>query len=175
MLTLILPGYSPHNKPWAYEIKEKLKLPGEIVVHEWQHWTPGKSFNLNFEVDKILEIIVKQKVNILAKSVGTRVLMSLLPTIKTQVHKVILCGVPFDPMRYVQGIKLLDKQNLLVIQNSQDPIMAYKFIATYLHLIDKKIKVVEKPAKNHDYPYFTDFQEFLADETDLKPAGKRAS
>ncbi len=162
MLTLILPGYSPYNQAWAYQVKEKLKLPGEIVVHEWRHWQTGKSFNLNYEVDQILKIIGKQPVNFLAKSVGTRVLMSLLPEIKDQVQKVILCGIPFDPLKYVQGIKLLDKQNLLVVQNSQDPIMPYKFIATYLHLVDKKIKVVEKPAKNHDYPYFPDFQEFFA-------------
>ncbi|MBU1326842.1 hypothetical protein KKB64_00410 [Patescibacteria group bacterium] len=161
MLTLILPGYSPANRQWALKVKENLKLPGEVIVHEWQHWRDGKSFNLKYEVDQILAIIGKQQVNFIAKSVGTRVLMALLPKINKQVQKVILCGIPIDPLRYVKGIKLIGRDHLLVVQNSQDPLMPYKLIETYIHLIDKKIKAVEKEAKNHDYPYFDDFQRFL--------------
>jgi len=162
MLTLILPGYSPHNKEWTELVKKSLKIPGEIVVIEWEHWKSGKGLSLRFEVNKILSIIGDKKVNFIAKSVGTKVLMSVLPTIKDQVNKVILCGIPIDPVRYVTGIKLIKDNNLLIFQNSGDPLMPYKLIKMYVRLIDKRIKVVEKIANNHDYPYFEDFQKFLS-------------
>lgn len=161
MLTLILPGYSPANKEWARKVKENLKLPGEVVVHEWQHWQEGQSFDLGYEVNRVLNTIGKNPVNFIAKSVGTRVVMELLPKLAKQVGKVILCGIPIDPLRYVKRIKLIDRNNLLVIQNSMDPVMPFKLVETYIHLIDKKIRAVEKEAKNHDYPYFNDFQKFL--------------
>jgi hypothetical protein len=163
MMTLILPGYSPSNRNWAISIKEHLKLPGSVVVHEWRHWQGG-SFNLKCEVSEILTIIGTDKVNFIAKSVGTRVLMSAIPEIKDQVEKVVLCGIPVDPIRYVKGIKQIGNKNLLIIQNSKDPFIPYKLIKTYIGLIDKKIKVVEKKAANHDYPYYSDFQEFLTSQ-----------
>jgi len=41
MKVIILPGYSPHNKEWACEIKEKLEHDYEVIVHEWKHWEEG--------------------------------------------------------------------------------------------------------------------------------------
>jgi len=161
MLTIILPGYSPHNKDWAEEVKAKLNLDGKVEVFYWDHWQTGKSLNLKHEVARILELVGDKPVNFIAKSVGTKVLMSVLPTIKEQINKVILCGIPIDPVRYVKGIKLLKPENLLVIQNSADPFMPAKPIKIYLQLVDKRIRVVEKNAHNHDYPYFKDFEDFL--------------
>lgn len=162
MLTLILPGYSPHNKDWAKEVKTKLKISGEVEVFYWDHWKTEKSLSIKNEVARILQLIGDRQVNFIAKSVGTKVLMSVLPNIKEQVNKVILCGIPIDPVGYVRGIKLLKPKNLLVIQNSADPFMPAKPIKVYLQLVDKQIKVIEKDAHNHDYPYFEDFRDFLS-------------
>jgi hypothetical protein len=159
MKTIILPGYSPHNKDWAYEVKKHLGK--DVVVHEWRHWETGKSLSTKYETEKIKGLIGSEKVNIIAKSVGTRVMMALLPEINKQVNKVILCGIPVDPIKYYQGIKLLGAKRLLIIQNTHDPFTPSKIIMLYLKVVDKKIKVIEKEAHNHDYPYFSDFASFL--------------
>jgi pimeloyl-ACP methyl ester carboxylesterase len=161
MLTLILPGYSPTNKAWLLETKEKLKPLNNVVAYEWQHWTTGKELDIKAETEKILTIIGTQKVNIIAKSIGTKVLMSMLPKIPEQVNKVILCGIPMDPLAYLKGIKQINSKDLIIFQNSKDPLMPYFLIEKYIHLIDKNIKVVEKDADNHDYFYFEDFLGFL--------------
>jgi hypothetical protein len=161
MKIFILPGYSLHNKDWAYEVKGNLEPHFEVEVHEWKHWSEGGSLSLKFEVEKILEEVGKKKVSFIAKSIGTRVLMSVVPKTINQIDKVILCGIPIDPVGYAKGIKLLGPDRLLVIQNSQDPFMPAKAIKLYLRLIDKNIKFVEKIARNHDYPYFKDFLDFL--------------
>ena len=75
MKTIILPGYSPHNKEWAEDMKKQMELGHDVIVHNWRHWTKG-SFSLKREIEKIKEEIGDEKVNILAKSVGTRVSMS---------------------------------------------------------------------------------------------------
>ena len=160
MKTIILPGYSPRNKDWAYEVKDRLDLGHKVLVHEWKHWGGGK-FSLNTERSNILENIRIEEVNIIAKSVGTRVLMSLVGEIEDRINKVILCGIPVDPVRYTKGIKLIGAKRLLVIQNKKDPLMPSKPIKLFMKLIDKNIKVLEMPRSDHDYPYFKEFQKFL--------------
>lgn len=185
MKTIVLPGYSIKNKYWAYEVESHLSKKYSVIVHEWKHWEQGLSSSLsireekalNFkqslkvakrldikrEVETILEEIIKEKngINIIAKSIGTKVAMSLVPVIKARLGKVILCGIPIDPLGYRRGLKTIGSGKLLVIQNSKDPFMPYRAIRTYMKILDKNIKVVKKPSDTHDYPYYEDFAEFL--------------
>lgn len=162
MKTLILPGYAVKNKLWLDQFSDNSLFPLPTIRHEWERWTTGKSLRLKYEVSEILnKIELEEKINIIAKSVGTRVLMSIIPRIKTKINKVILCGIPIAPMRYVLGIKAMDPKNLLVVQNSKDPFMPASFIKKYIALIDKRITVLEKEAKTHDYPYFEEFVKWL--------------
>ena len=165
-IVIVLPGYSSHNKEWAYEVKKNLEPSFEVFVHEWSHWQnkeegDWKKMNINDEVKKILGMVGNKKVSFVAKSVGTKVLMSVIPKIKKQIEKVILCGIPIDPIGYAGPMKMIDTKNISIFQNSGDPFMPYKAIKIYLGLVDKNIKVVEREANNHDYPYFADFKEFL--------------
>lgn len=163
MKTLILPGYSAKNKLWLDQFgnKDIFQLP--TIRHEWEHWTTGKSLRIKHEVSEIIKNLESENsINIIAKSVGTKVLMSLIPLIKKKINKVILCGIPIDPMRYVLGIKSINPLKLLVIQNTKDPFMPYFLIKRYIGLIDKNITVLEKPASSHDYPYFEEFMKWLS-------------
>ncbi|OGM27342.1 hypothetical protein A3A76_02475 [Candidatus Woesebacteria bacterium RIFCSPLOWO2_01_FULL_39_23] len=173
MKTLILPGYSEHNRDWAEEVAKNLmpsaksnitksgKKRSQIIVHVWDHWSKGGSLNINSEVEKILVEVGKEKVNFIAKSVGTKVLMSVVPRIKEQINKVILCGIPIDPVGYAKVLKQIGYDNLVIFQNSQDPFMPYKAIKLYIKAVDKNIKVIEKPRFDHSYPYYYDFKLFL--------------
>jgi hypothetical protein len=161
MLTLILPGLSPHNKDWAIQTKENLKLPSEIVACEWKHWKTGGALDVDYEAGQIISLIGSQRVNFIAKSAGTSVFMRVLPKIINRVEKIILCGIPMYPPEYLRGLTLLTKGSVEMFQNSGDPLVPYKLIEKYIHTLDKDIPVIEKQAETHDYPYFTDFQKFL--------------
>jgi pimeloyl-ACP methyl ester carboxylesterase len=166
MKTIILPGYSPHNIDWANQVANYLKpkLKDEIIVHNWQHWTKG-SFSLKGEVEKITKEIENLKVNIIAKSVGTRVAMHLLTHLPDRINKLILCGIPSvsEEMRkyYKEGLKAIPSEKVVCFQNKKDPFVTFEQIKEFVGSIDKSIKVIEKPRSDHDYPYFEDFSLFL--------------
>lgn len=166
MKTIILPGYSPHNKDWALDIQKQMDLGHEVVLYEWRHWTKG-SFSMRRELDEIIKKIDQEKINIIAKSVGTRVTMKLIPEIKDQINKVILCGIPTKftsevaKKLYTNGLSHLPPAQLICFQNTKDPFADFKIIRDFIHSVNPKIKVVEKPRSDHHYPYSEDFQKFL--------------
>jgi len=166
MITIILPGYSPHNKQWADEVKDKLKLDHKIIVHEWEHWKGG-SMSVKREKESILREIQNQKVNIIAKSVGTRIAMHLIPIIKNQLNKLILCGIPtkFENEEtrelYKNGLLQFSSENVLIVQNKNDPFSPSKIIKENIKQMNSKINILEKDRKDHNYPYFNEFQNFL--------------
>lgn len=167
MLAIILPGYSSHNRSWAEDIIKNVLLPYPIFIHEWRHWSQGGGLSESYEVAKIIDEIGNEKVNIIAKSVGTRITMRLLPSIVNLVEKVILCGIPtkFEGPDikdlYTQGIKSIPPSKFLIIQNTSDPFSPFAVVDEAIHSIEPQIKIVEKPASTHDYPYFEDFENFL--------------
>ena len=167
MKTIILPGYSPRNKDWAEEIKEEINLGHEIIVHNWKHWTGNKTMSIKSELDGIFDEIDNEDFNLLAKSVGTRVAMYLIPLAKSKIKKVILCGIPTKGLvektkvLYSNGINCLDSQNILCIQNSRDPLASYEDVVNFINSINSHIKVVEMPGGSHDYPYSKEFSEFF--------------
>lgn len=167
MKTIILPGYSPKNKKWAYEVRKKLNLEHKIMVHEWEHWEGG-SMSLNKEKERILNLIKKDKINIIAKSVGTRVSMYLIPVIKDQLNKLVLCGIPTkfenkDTKKvYSDGLTRISAGMILVIQNKKDPFASSEIIKKIIREINPKIEVVEKDRSDHNYPYFQELQSFLS-------------
>ena len=166
MKTIILPGYSLHNKDWALEIKKELELGHNVLVHEWRHWSSG-SFSLVKEIDAIIKKFGEEKINIIAKSVGTRVAMYLIAKIPNQINKVILCGIPTRgesetaKKTYASGLSLPSPSQVIVFQNTNDPFASFATIEKFIHSINPKIKVIEKPRSDHHYPYPEDFQKFL--------------
>lgn len=165
MKTIILPGFSPHNKDWAIEIKDKVKTVGEIVIHEWRHWKTGGSMSKKYEVAKIIEEVGNQKVNIIAKSVGTVVTMILLKEIPEKIEKIILCGIPQTSgemeEKAKEVLKDIDPGKIICFQNTSDPFSSFLEVKAFMKAINSKIEVVETPRKDHNYPYFSDFENFL--------------
>lgn len=165
MKTIILPGYSQHNREWAYEIKNKMDLP-DVVVHEWKHWTKG-SFNVDYEVSEILKKVDDKKFNVIAKSVGTSVVMYLLQKLPDSINKIILCGIPINGFTEQRKdlfrifLPQFDARNLMAFQNLKDNLGSFEKVRKFLHSIDPKIKVVEKPRSDHHYPYPKEFADIL--------------
>ena len=169
MKIFILPGYSITNKVWAYEVKSKLMPDFDVQVFEWKHWTET---NVVFEVDKEVDRIIdftkgEDKLNIIAKSIGTLVTMKLFKDLKHKIGKIILCGVPLNDLEEedFSAYKILDgiahPENIVCFQNSEDPHGNYQQVFAFLDNINSKIKIIDKGSKTHDYPYYEDYFNFL--------------
>lgn len=165
MKTIVLPGYSLHNKEWALEIKKRLSYKQAVLVHEWTHWRLGGTLRPKHEIELILKEIGWDKVNIIAKSVGTMVAMLILPQIAGKVGKIILCGIPSISAErlnlFQKALKDFRFENVICFQNSKDPFATYIEVKNFLAGISPKIEVVETPRNDHNYPYFEKFQQFL--------------
>ena len=170
MLTIILPGYSPSNYQWAHKVRENLVLDHPILVHEWNHWKKGGALSLKTELECIYKKVKKEKINIIAKSVGTRVAMRLTNTLKDSIKKIILCGVPTRGESktaqkvYSEGFSNLDTKNIVVFQNGKDPFASHSDIVEFVGKLGKDIQIIKMPRSDHNYPYFGEFQKFLEEE-----------
>ena len=164
--TIILPGYSFKNKLWAEEVREKVRINGEIIIHEWRHWSSeGIEFSFGEEIKKIIQEIGGEKVNIIAKSIGVQTALQLMPKIKNQVNKVILNGFASVEEEVVKGLRQtllsIRPSNILVFQNTNDPYANYAEVENMVHSVEPKLKIIEKPADTHSYPYYEEFEAFL--------------
>jgi predicted alpha/beta hydrolase family esterase len=164
MKTLILPGLSVHNKDWADEVA--MNLGKDAFVHNWLHWKKGKSnLSLKEELISIAKKIDKEKVNIIAKSVGTMVVMHLLKELPNQIEKIILCGIPSvsDERKnlFSTSLSAFKPKNIIVFQNTKDPLASFSEVKKFMKEVNLKIKVIEKERSDHNYPYFEDFKNYL--------------
>jgi len=168
MRTIILPGYSLHNKEWAEEAVKNLTIntKDEIFIHEWRHWSKKAGLSIKYEVGKIVEEIGKDKVNIIAKSVGTMVTMHILQRIGDRIEKIILCGIPSVSTEreklFASSLLAFPSEKIICFQNKNDPFTSYKEVRKFMLGINPKIKVFEKPRSDHHYPYYKDFQNFIS-------------
>ena len=167
MKTIILPGLSEHNREWAEEIASQLTANGlPTTVHYWRHWSEGGSLSLKYEIEKLLQEIGKEKINIIAKSVGVFVALNLIPKISSQVNKIILCGIASvvaeDRKALVKStLAKIPVENILCIQNENDKFVPYAEAEKFYHSVEPKLKVISKPRSDHHYPYPEDFQKFI--------------
>lgn len=165
MKTIILPGFSAHNLDWANEVAKNLGGK-DILVHNWLHWKNGKSnLNLKEEVNIIKDEVSDEKVNVIAKSVGTMVLAYLLKNNSINVGKIILCGIPSVSEErknlFMSGLSGIADENIVVFQNSKDPFANYSDVKKFMDDVNSKIKVIEMPRSDHNYPYFEEFKKLI--------------
>lgn len=174
MKTLIFPGFSLKNKDWAYEMKKSLdsKLSTEVV--EWEHWTSGNtdfaswSEWLEKETPRVLKQIGDGQVNVLAKSIGTLVIMNILKMKPNLINKLFICGIPLNDIK--ENDKLLYKilnyfpgEKIICIQNENDNHGSFSEAKKFLNSINSNIKIISKPRDDHDYPYSEEFINFLSE------------
>ena len=169
MQTLIIGGGSFKNKAWVDELKTQLEPEIATWPFYFQVWETGEGVNgLDFplELDKALKMVGDQKFNLLCKSVGSMLGMLILEKIPDQVEKIIVCGFPlYDfPAEDFEKYIVLNKfptGNILCFQNNADPHGSFAEAKSFIEKVNPDIKIVEKVAETHDYPYFQDFKDFL--------------
>lgn len=166
MDTLILPGFSLKNKDWAEEVQKNL-APINLRIHYWFHWETGQVED--GWIDKETEKIINREnltINVIAKSIGTLVVMEILKSKPKLMKKIVLCGIPLNDFhpgdeKFYEELKLLDGKNILCIQNENDNHGTFSDVEKFVHSINPNIKILSKPRSDHEYPYFEDFVDFL--------------
>ncbi len=160
MITFILPGYSVKNKEWADETAKNIKLDGQIRPVYWDHWTDdSQKFDAQEKADLIVRHAKGEKMNIVAKSIGTLVAALIIEKAANQVNKVILCGIPVNDLK-AEKVEIIKKaisslgKNVLIIQNDKDPHGTFDQVKDFG-------KVISKSADDHEYLYNEDLQRFL--------------
>jgi len=164
MRTIILPGYSPHNREWAGQIAADLK---EAEVHPWKHWETGGRMDPSEELKAILRQINVGPVNLLAKSVGCRMAAHATLQHPAAVNQVLLCGIPSieaDTLNDLEKLlNALGTERILVVQNAGDPYVPFQQLSRGFQDRQLAFQVLERPRADHHYPYPEDFKSFLED------------
>ena len=143
------------------ETAKNIKLDGQIRPIYWDHWDDdSQKFDVKEKADLIERHSKGEKINIIAKSIGTLVASLIIEKIPNQINKVVFCGIPVNDLKTeeIETIKrsissLGDKA--LIIQNDKDPHGIFDQVKSFG-------KVISKPADNHDYPYYEEFQNFFS-------------
>jgi len=169
MDTLIIPGFSIKNKPWAEEIKKGLPpiFPSSVVY--WPHWETGKTEDnwIEKEGEKIILNTQSEQINIIAKSIGTDVSMVVLKLKPNLINKIVLCGLPireFHPgdEKYFEPLRSFPSDRVLCIQNKDDIHGNFEEAEKFIHSLNPSIKIISEPRADHEYPYLNEFIDFLS-------------
>lgn len=163
----ILPGFSIKNKDWAENTKKELEPRLSTEVIYWKHWVTGKPEQdwLHKEALKIKDQVGESSVSIIAKSIGTAI-SSILLSQNTNIDKLVLCGIPIndllpDTANFYQSLKNFSPSKFLAFQNTNDPHGTSAQIRTFLNSLNPSLRLIEKQSADHEYPYASDFLEFL--------------
>ena len=167
MNTIVLPGYSSKNKEWLDELHQKAGIKPLDTI-EWDHWKDENS-NSNWiksEVTRIINIYGNEKVNVIAKSLGTLIAMNILNQKFEIFNKIILCGIPINDFESgdVGTYDVLSKfpsEKVICIQNNNDNHGSYDQIRKLLNSVNPDIQLITKESSDHNYPYYEDFRSFL--------------
>lgn len=168
MVTIILPGYSSHNKRWLEETANEIPGSSEVRPIYWGHWDDKTiKFEPKVKAHLLDGVTGKRVVDIVAKSIGTLVAAYLVQKSPEKIRKVIFCGIPLNDLseadkEIIKGsLRLVSPKNILVIQNENDPHGGYDAAVNFLSEFGDDIKVISKPREDHEYFYQTDFNKFL--------------
>lgn len=168
MVTIIIPGYSKHNKEWLEETAQAVKTDGEIRPIYWGHWNdPDIKFNAKLKASLIDTVSGKRVVDIIAKSIGTLVASYLIDKSPEKIRKVILNGICLNDINEAEkesiknALKKIPSENILIFQNDEDPHGSYDMVKNFLSEFGNDIVVVQKHRDDHEYFYQEDFDKFL--------------
>ena len=168
MVTIIIPGFSAHNKKWLEDVTGEIKSEGEIRPIYWGHWNdPDISFNPVQKANLLDGISGKRVVDIVAKSIGTLVASYLIRKSPEKIRKVIFCGIPINDISedkkevIKDALSKISPENIVCIQNDEDPHASFDMVKNFLSEFGDSIQVISKPGSDHEYFYQEDFNKFL--------------
>jgi len=160
MQTLILPGFSKSNKEWVDEVAQNLDVEGIIRPFYWMHWTDeSQKFDATEKAELIVKHIKGDRINIIAKSIGTLIASLVYKIIPKQIERIIFCGIPVNSLEIseletIKSFIILNNGKFVGFQNINDPLGSYEKVKDF-----GNIKMTNRD--DHNYPYFDEFNKFL--------------
>lgn len=168
MVTLILPGYSSHNKEWLEETANNIYGNSEVRPVYWGHWTDSEAkFDPKEKAQLLDGVTGKRIVDIIAKSIGTFVAGYVIQKNPEKIRKVILNGICLNDLDEGQkeilksALKLIPAENIVCFQNDEDPHGSFDQAKNFLLEVNTDILVVSKARNDHEYPYQDEYRKFL--------------
>lgn len=168
MVTIIIPGYSAHNKDWLEVTAGSIRGEGEIRPIYWGHWEdPGVKFDPQEKANLLDGVSGKRVVDIVAKSIGTLVASFLIEKSPEKVRKVIFCGIPLNDIGDEEkeviknALRKISPENIICFQNDEDPHGGADKLKGFLSEFGNNIQIVLKARDDHEYYYQDEFNEFL--------------
>jgi hypothetical protein len=168
VVTLILPGYSPHNKEWLEETANSIGGESEIRPIYWGHWTdPEAKFDPKEKAQLLDGVTGKRIVDIIAKSIGTFVTGLIIQKSPEKIRKVILNGICLNDLNENEKailrscLELVLPENIICFQNDEDPHGSYEEAKKFLLEVNPEIKVISMARADHEYPYQDEYRKFL--------------
>ena len=152
MKILGLPGINPATEQWMKQLLVALELnQTEIAIQQYQCWSnPGSKVNLESEA------LIAAKSNpdiVIAKSIGTRVLLSAIRNGLISSNTFVLIGIPIQGYSNNE-VSVLNKlcalKSTLIIQQSGDPVGSYSMLTSTIPDISL-CKMVEIQGNDHRY------------------------
>lgn len=168
MVTIIIPGYSAYNRQWVESVASGVRSDGEIRPIYWGHWDdPSIKFDPKEKAHLLDSVSGKRVVDIIAKSLGTLVAAYLIEKSPEKIRKVILNGICLNDIGEEEkeviknALKKIPKENILILQNDEDPHGTYDMVKNFLSEFGNDIKIISKHRADHEYFYQDDFDGFL--------------
>ena len=129
----------------------------EVVIQQYQCWShPGSGMNLEKEAN----IAAKSNPDIvIAKSIGTRVLLRAYMSYLISANKFVLIGIPiqgYSRSEISELNKLCALKSTLIIQQSDDPVGSYSTLISTIP--DTSCKMVEIQGSDHRYSDIEDLK-----------------
>lgn len=168
MVTVIIPGYSAHNKTWLEQTANSIRGEGEVRPIYWNHWTdPDAKFDPAEKANLLDGVAGKRVVDIVAKSLGTLVASYLIMKSPEKIKKVIFCGVPLNDIGEEEkemiknALRKIPLENVIFFHNDEDPHGGYEALKGFLAEFGSDIQIVQKARDDHEYFYTDEFNRFL--------------
>lgn len=155
---LFLPGNNKGNKEWCESLKDVFEGNNQMIYYD--HWKGEGNINWDTELEKIKDLNIKEKVNVVGKSAGCVLGMKAHTLGYIDVNKYIFIGFPYywAKQRGDNVDELLDnlKTDSLFIQKPHDPVIGYEELNTILRSKHLNVSTlgyerVTEPSNNHDY------------------------
>ena len=119
------------------------------------------------KADGIIDILLDERANIIAKSIGILVAAYMIEKIVARIDKVVFCGIPLNGLEEDRrqdirnALRGFSSEKIVCFQNVDDPHGSFEQARKFMSEINSDIKVVSKPREDHEYPYYMEFQAFL--------------
>lgn len=134
MKTLILPGANPSTIQWFEGLTQKLGISGEsTTVHRYAFWS-GQ--NDQKDISTEVALLPPDPFDlIMAKSIGSMVLLHGIKEQKLQFKKALIIGIPLDIAPETgfdsEALKLLSDESIFVVQQKNDKLGAASGLTGY--------------------------------------------